>query len=129
MAQNNFNSIDDLTRTLLFKVKAGHFDIEHTATSTYQNTEYGSKIIYAFKSCVGKQYKNLIEFFNENNIKYNIIPLKKLGCFKFRTLDYSMDQWMVKDKIFYTKNYYGVGGSRWHTNYIIQIEFNVLYYN
>jgi hypothetical protein len=123
------DTMDNLIHTLLFKVKAGHFDREHTATSTYENSEYGSKIVYAFKSCVGKNYKNLIQFFNDYNIKYNLIPLKKLGCFKFRTLDYTMDQWVVRDKTYYTKNYYGVGGSRWHNNYIIQIDFNDLYYN
>lgn len=123
MEQNKFQTLDALINTLILEVRCGHIDIEHTNTSTYQNSNYTGKIIYTFKSCVGKQYKKLVEFCDENNIKYNLIKLPKTGTYEIRTLDYSMDEYRVQNKTYYQMN--GKGSVK----YVFELNFNDLYRN
>ena len=117
MEEYKFDTLHDLTRPL-FKINAG-YQLEHTNNSTYENTEFTGKIIYDFKSCLSNHYKKLVFFLNQYKIKYNLIKLPKNDIYEFRTLDYRMDQYMVCNKTFNQKD----------SKYILEINFNDLYYN
>jgi hypothetical protein len=121
---DKYETLEALVNDLIFKVKAGRFDIELTPESTYHNQIRTGKIVFGFKSCMSTHYKNLINFCTEKTLKYNVMNIKKSGIIKLRTVNYSMEQWIVSDKHYSSKT-----NDRWNTNYLVIINFKDLYYN
>jgi hypothetical protein len=128
MEQNKFPTLDNLIHALNCEAKAGSYDVELTSGDDgIWNVKTG-KIVYGFKSCVSKQYKNLLKFLNENNIKHNLINMRTIAIYKLVTTVYSMDEYRVMKKSFWMRGLNNEDRGKYHTNYILEINFNDLYY-
>jgi len=127
--QNKFPTLEHLTHALNCEAKAGKYDIELTSGEDGLWNVKTGKIVYGFKSCVSKQYKNLMNFLNENNIKSNLINMRRIAIYKLVTNVYSMEEDRVMEKKFWMRGLNSTDRGKYHTNYILEINFNDLYHD